>query len=197
MQKNTSRLAKVVKASLGLAACFASTVSAYAIVTFDPTCSLTVAGWGPCGFVGKGDVQLVYNWNNKQLQDNAALVNFRINEGTTTSWTCTRSWVTGPEQNPTEHEVVQVRHTTTVLTGLIDEIARENSKGKDGPVTGFKLISTAGVSVINDGPEIGSCPAAPSEFVYDENAVTESTGTGLQVSTDGTNWYPIPAPVTP
>ena len=42
---------------------------AYAAVTFDPTTGQ--------GFVGKGDVQYTFDWNNAQLQANADDVGFR------------------------------------------------------------------------------------------------------------------------
>jgi hypothetical protein len=38
-------------------------------------CSADAGGYGFCG---KGDVQLVFGWNNKALQENASQVNFRV-----------------------------------------------------------------------------------------------------------------------
>lgn len=52
--------------------------SALAAVTFDASTGT--------GFVGKGDVQLAFGWNNKQLQANAAGVTFpgdRVSSGDT------------------------------------------------------------------------------------------------------------------
>ena len=48
--------------SIGAALLFAVAIAS-ASVTFNPATGT--------GFVGKGDVQLAYGWNNKQLQDNA------------------------------------------------------------------------------------------------------------------------------
>src|SRR4029453_13669759 len=67
---------------LGLAACLAVGVIAYAAVTIDED------GFG---FVGKGDVQAIFDWNNADLQENAALLDFRFVGGTTTTWTCQRN----------------------------------------------------------------------------------------------------------
>ncbi len=94
-----------------------------ASVTFDPATG--------AGFVGKGDVQLEYGWNNAQLQANAATVEFRYNSSTetVTTWTCSRT-------NPAGIEVVTPRNrsVTTSIQGVIDTIARERNQ-----VTGFIL----------------------------------------------------------
>jgi len=154
---------------------------AIASVTFDPATGT--------GFVGKGDVQLVFNWNNKVLQDNASSVDFRVNSVSATTWTCTKIVVQGNDET---REIVQQRSTTTTNQGLVTTVARENSKGKDGAVTGFYLTGYEGTPVqATDGPAVGSCPADPSGFVYDGNAVTTESGGGLQVTRDGTNWYII------
>ena len=154
---------------------------ATASVTFDPATG--------AGFVGKGDVQLVFSWNNKALQENASTVDFRVNSVAETTWSCTKVVVQG---NDVVRDIVQQRSTTTTTAGLVTTVARENSKGKDGAVTGFYLTGYEGTPVVGtDGPEPGSCPANPSGFVYDENAVTTVSGGGLQVTHDGTNWYSI------
>lgn len=57
----------------------------FASVTFDPTTG--------AGFVGKGDVQTAFGWNNQALQANAADVTFSYNAVDTYSATC--SWITG------------------------------------------------------------------------------------------------------
>ena len=41
------------------------------------------------------------------------------------------------------------------------------------------------------GPAVGSCPAAQSGLVYDQNAETTESGGGLEVTYDGTNWVSI------
>lgn len=46
---------------------------ALAIVTFDPSTG--------AGFVGKGDVQLAFGWNNATLQQNANAIGFSYNYG--------------------------------------------------------------------------------------------------------------------
>jgi hypothetical protein len=148
------------------------------------------------GFVGKGDVQLVYGWNNKQLQDNAGLVDFRISSVTETEseWSCSK-------QNPgqPDREIVQERSSTTVVTtqGLLTTVARDNSKGKDGPVTGFYLDGyegSAGTTTSTKGPAPKSCPATASDFEYDKNLIenTRTTTGGLEVTINGTTWLTVP-----
>ena len=177
--KTTSlRLAAGTAVLAGLAA-LASPASA--VVTFDPATGT--------GFVGKGDVQLVFGWNNKALQDKAGAVDFRVNSSSETSWTCTKLVLQGNDET---REIVQQRSFSITTQGLVTTVARDNSKGKDGPVTGFYLQGYEnGATVETSGPAVGSCPADPSGFVYDNNAATTESGGGLQVSSNSTDWYPI------
>lgn len=162
---------------------FAST-AALAIVSVDLDTGV--------GFVGKGDVQLVYGWNNKALQDNASSVRFRLNSETVTevSWECTN------QNNDKVQE--RSRTTTTSLQGLVTTVARDNSKGKDGPVTGFNLNGFDGTptsSSETDGPPLNSCPNSAGTWYLSSPAGTPETistgGTGLEVSRSGITWDPI------
>ncbi|MDQ0730294.1 hypothetical protein [Arthrobacter sp. B1I2] len=172
---------KVGAGAAVFAGLFALASPAVATVTFDPATG--------AGFVGKGDVQLVYGWNNKALQDKAGAVDFRVNSSSETSWTCTKVVVQGNDET---RDVVQQRNSSITFQGLVTTVARDNSKGKDGPVTGFYLQGYEnGATVETSGPAVGSCPADPSGFVYDDNAVTTGSGGGLEVSADGTTWYHI------
>lgn len=178
MKTRSLRVAATAAACAGL---LALATPALATVTFDPATGT--------GFVGKGDVQTVFTWTNKALQENAPTVDFRVNSVAETSWTCTKTVIQG---NDEVREIVQQRSTTTTTQGLVTTVARENSKGKDGAVSGFYLKGYEGSPVLGtDGPEPGSCPSDPSGFVYDDNAVTTTSGGGLQVTRDGTNWYSI------
>lgn len=68
---------------------------AYADVTFDPATGT--------GFVGKGDVQSAFGWNNKQLQNNATAgyVRFAYVEAITTIIECRDVILTVPPGPPT------------------------------------------------------------------------------------------------
>lgn len=173
---------KITAVSAAFAGLMLAAVPATAAVTFDPATGT--------GFVGKGDVQIVFSWSNKALQDNASKVDFRVNSVTETSWTCSKEVVQG---NGVVRDIVQERSTSSTTQGLVTSVARENSKGKDGAVTGFFLTGyEGGASVsVTDGPAVGSCPANPSGFVYDGNAETTETGGGLEVTADGNSWHPL------
>jgi hypothetical protein len=132
-------------------------------------------------FVGKGDVQTFFGWNNQALQRNATYIDFQYSLGETTTWTCTRTWVTGPENNQTEHEVIHERNNSTTTQGLFTTLGRDISDGLNGPNTGFVLTQDGDPTTVTDGPAVGTCPADPSGFVYDNNAQTISTGSGLQI----------------
>ncbi|MFN3514759.1 MAG: hypothetical protein ACK41C_17070 [Phenylobacterium sp.] len=164
---------------IGLAAVSAALISsaALAAVTFDPATGT--------GFVGKGDVQLVYGWNNKALQDNAGSVQFRANATTVTevSWICTNS--------NNEQTQERARTTTTEVQGVVTSVARERNQ-----ITGFNLNGYSGTptqSSETEGPPLNSCPSGPWTLTTPAGApeVVGGGADGLEVSTDGTTWYPV------
>lgn len=117
---------KAVKTVLAVAACAAASVAVYAAVAFDASTG--------AGFVGKGDIQNKYGWNNKQLNDNAASIGFRMSVGSvvSTTWTCDKD--TGPQ--------TQERNNTTTISsqGVVSHIARDNKR----QITGFILTGYDG-----------------------------------------------------
>ena len=133
------------------------------------------------GFVGKGDVQLIYGWNNAQLQNNASLVRFQVSQSTTTeySWQCL---------NGGGNDVNKSDSTTTTTQGVVDSIARVKNQ-----ITGFNLNGYSGepvVTTVPSGPARDACGNGQA-FVDgsdDGGTITASSG-GLQVSTDGTTWF--------
>jgi hypothetical protein len=134
------------------------------------------------GFVGKGDVQLIYGWNNKALQDNAAAVQFRASSEVVTerSWVCTNA----NNQNTQERE----RSTTTSTQGVVSSIARERNQ-----ITGFNLTGYSGTpteSSSTEGPPVNSCPSGPWSLTSPAGDPTVvSSESHVQVSRDGTNWF--------
>lgn len=153
---------------------------ALATVTFDPQTGV--------GFVGKGDVQLIYGWKNAQLQQNAKQVQFQVVSEEENAWTCSRP---APTPRDPDREITQQRNNTTTTEGLVTTVARERNQ-----VTGFNLIgySEEGVTTSTDGPVTGACPANPSGFTFDEGSLvtTPTQDSQLQVSTNGTDWVNIP-----
>jgi hypothetical protein len=164
---------KSVALIVGVAA-LTVTGSALAAVTFDPATGT--------GFVGKGDVQLVYGWNNKALQDNAGAVQFRASSEVVTerSWTCTNA------NNESTQE--RDRTTTTETQGVVSSIARERNQ-----ITGFNLTGYSGTpteSSSTEGPPVNSCPSGPWSLTSPAGDPTVvSSESHVQVSIDGTNWF--------
>ena len=143
--KKIAPLAVTAFVAAMLVGAFSFTTTAYAAVTFNPTTGE--------GFVGKGDVQEAFDWNNKQLQQNAPGVSFKFVSTTVTEreWTCTNA--------NNQNEQVRERTTTTTTTGLVDSIARERNQ-----ITGFNLEGFSGTpteSSTTEGPPVNSCPSGP------------------------------------
>lgn len=133
-------------------------VPASAAVTFDAETGT--------GFIGKGDVQLAFGWNNKQLNDNAGGVSFSVTATSETSWDCLN----------TRNEKIQERSRTETTAGLVAHLTRDNKK----QVTGFNLTgySGTGSSTVVDGPALHSCPNANGTWVLVEGSTETSAGEG-------------------
>lgn len=129
---------KMILASLVAAAFLGQAMVAQAAVVYEP---------GAGGFVGKGDVQVAFGWNNKQLQDNASKVTFTYDSTDVYEGTCT--WEAGKSGN------VQTK-SRTISLGVDGSVAVEARKNSQGQITGFSL---GGFSE-GEGSEIGSVPKA-------------------------------------
>ncbi|MDO8905797.1 hypothetical protein [Hydrogenophaga sp.] len=133
------------------------------------------------GFVGKGDVQVALNLNNKMLQDNASKVTFRTSSTTVTevSWICTNT----NNQSTQERE----RTTTTTSEGIVTSVARERNQVTGFILSGYGAGQTTTTST--DGPPLNSCP---NNWVLtpagDPVTVGDPTFSPLQVSIDGEVW---------
>jgi hypothetical protein len=136
--KNAARLILATTAALACGAAFAS-------VSFDPSTG--------AGFVGKGDVQTAFGWNNATLQKNAGSVTFTYATKATYDVTC--EWNTYTNGN-VNHEVKTIHHENTegltiASTAVFASSTRTN---RNGDVTGFNLLGYAGVA-----PSGGDVPA--------------------------------------
>ena len=157
--------------SIGAALMFASAILS-ASFTFDPASGN--------GFVGKGDVQLAYGWNNKQLQDNAGGVGFTYQAQEQYKYDCTFTVEVGRDK--VREPRTQNRGKDTSLNALVQYDARTQKQ-----ITGFTLIglettTTTGGEVPVNGD---SCPGGP----FDDGAISNvelvsSTG-GLYVDFGG------------
>ena len=104
------------------------------------------------GFVGKGEVQTAFGWNNKVVQTNAGGVDFQVEMVTENSWVCTKDGA----KNTQERENVRT------TAALIDSVTRDNKKQVTGfTLSGYQRDADGNVveTVINrDGPALGTCP---------------------------------------
>lgn len=154
---------KKVLATLAMVA-FAST--SFAAVTIDED---------GIGFVGKGDVQEIYNWNNSDLQSNHALVQFRLGTPGVYSWTCL---------HPVHGEKNAKQETKKVNSNL----AIDTRKNKNGQVTGFNLNGFGESETL----VVGQCE---NKWTLKQDSIKftgpEDESNVLQVSIDGTEWHDL------
>ena len=155
---------KLVRKTALAAALAVVSMAALATVTFNPATGT--------GFVGKGDVQNAFAWNNAALQQNIGGISFSYNSSVTYSGTC--YWVTGPVQNRTEHTVT---HTTeTNVNGTVNWDARTHHQVDGIYLTGFGDTTEGG----GDIPVVGGpCPGNPGTgAVYIDVQVVPGGSTG-------------------
>ena len=143
MRRKLNLLAAVaVTAVLGIAG------AAIASVTYDPA---------EGGFVGKGDVQTLFNMNNKAAQDAAKnnLVSFSYDASVGYAFEC--EWWTGPAHNRSYHS-----NTRNVSIDVNSSVAFSDKK--TGQYTGWFLnpIAIAGGSVAE--PTDADCGAEGNEM---------------------------------
>lgn len=138
------------------------------------------------GFVGKGDVQLAFGWNNKQLQTNLAKVTVSLEQASTTvtevTWECTN----------TRNENLQERERATTATastvGVVEAVGRDGKNQITGVnLQGWEGEPTVTSELTTDGPRPDSCPTnwvltAPAG---DPVLVSDETTGGLYASFDG------------
>ena len=142
------------------------------------------------GFVGKGDVQLAFGWNNKDAQTKTPGVTFTHQSEDKYDVTC--EWETetgGPRSKVIEHDV-----TIKKTVGVNANIAYDARNKKQ--ITGYNLNGFEGTPVITGGslPAVDdSCPMAHATAVVTEVTRTSSTG-GLFVNHSGVS---VPLPNTP
>lgn len=158
-----------------------------------PSFSILYDGNGFPRFVGKGDVQTFFVWNNQVLQANAAYIDFRLFSQATTTWHCLKE-VTNPQTGEIIQEIDIVHNSTETTQGFFTTLGRDISEGKNGPNTGFILTLDGTPTVVTDGPPTNSCPDPNSGFVEGSSS-TVSNGSGLQITKTGPNagpWYNFP-----
>jgi hypothetical protein len=125
--------------ALALVAMLVASTAAIAAVQFDPTTGT--------GFVGKGDVQLAFGWNNKQLQTNASGVSFSYN--TTDTYDAVCQWVTGEGTRGEKTHTVTQEKSTAVNSAIAYDPRVKNQ------ITGFTLKEFGATTTTGEVPEVG------------------------------------------
>lgn len=136
--------------------------AAMATVTFDPDTGT--------GFVGKGDVQLAFGWNNAAAQTNGRSVTFTYNVTATYDVEC--EWYTTAGPNTIHHDITIPRHVS--VNDTIQYDARTHKQ-----IDGYILIGFG--SEQDDGtiPEVGdTCPGHSDEGTVTNVTPTSSSGDG-------------------
>jgi hypothetical protein len=167
------RRAKKLYLAMGLAlvALLVAAGAVFAAVTFDPATGT--------GFSGKGDVQLAFGWNNKQLQSNASGVSFTYNSTDTYEAVCT--FITGEGTKGEQTHNVSRTSSTAVNSTIAYDPRVKNQ------ITGFNLTGLGETTTSGDVPVVGgSCPGGPDGGTYTSVTLVSSTG-GLFVNYGGTS----------
>ena len=119
------------------------------------------------GFVGKGDVQLAFNWNNKQLQQNATSVTFSYEETGTYTFECQK---VNKDTGLPEGDVKTFKNKVQSVESSLNGDPRQ-TKGQN-QFTGFILSGIQSTEVTGEG-----CPGG---FPY-EVSKTPNEGAGTVV----------------
>lgn len=148
---------------------FKKIVTIIGIATFATTAvaAVTMNADG-VGFVGKGDVQLAFGWNNAQLQTNAGGVTFSYNSQDNYDAECYWETTTG-NGKIIVHDITVPKHVS--INGTVTYDARVRNQ-----ITGFNLTGFGGVTVTGTVPVVGSeCPGGNPGTI---TAVTLTGSTG-------------------
>jgi hypothetical protein len=171
----------------------AASEQAFAVAFLDLECGLTPSNsQGKCGWVGKGEVQNAFGWNNARLQQAAPGVDFEYTEEATydvkVKWDSefsSGSDRTDPEEGVTceptggrpAYHCTQTHEVTTTKTSSIDATVNADPRQSPKQFTGFKLVD---VSITEDGnvpTEGDSCPNGGPDSGCTVTSV-EQTGSG-------------------
>ena len=118
-------------------ATFAISSPANAAVTFDAAVGT--------GFVGKGDVQLAFAWNNAQTTANAAGVSFTYNVQEAYKFDCTFTVEVGRDK--VREPRTQNRGTSSAVNATLTREVRKNTQGN---ITGY-ILNGFGTTAVTSG----------------------------------------------
>lgn len=144
--------------------------SAWATVTFNAA--------DGTGFVGKGDLQLAFGWNNAQAQLHIPRVTFKYELSETYTAVC--SWTTGEgTRGERTHNVPRTRSIDVNA-----QIAFDTRQNTQGQITGVRLLGYQGdVREVQAAPVVGEpCPG---------NQGHEGVWTSVEITSSSTGLYAI------
>lgn len=165
-------------ALLTVASVVAAASAAFATVSFDPTSGT--------GFVGKGDVQTAFGWNNAKLQQNAGGVSFSFNDVATYLATCT--WQTGNPDRPQSlktHNVDIPRHTR--VNSSLQYDARTHKQIDGFLLNGYGQTSTEGTVPVVGGACVGNEEGIDHNGQWSAVELVGSSGGTLTVNYGGSS----------
>lgn len=159
--------------------------AALATVTFDVATGK--------GFVGKGDVQLAFGWNNAKLQAQAGNVSFSYVQVEAADYEVVCEFDTPGNKHSTHH--VQTTHKS-LNDSLSFDVTKANRQNPRGDVTGFNLTGATNVQQTASGdpiPSVGDgCPGNSGLGAITGVTVTSSSSTGgLYVSDTALGLGPV------
>jgi len=162
----------MIKRILASAALAAVATVAMASVTFDPATGT--------GFVGKGDVQTAFGFNNATMQAKATATTFSLQAIEVYSAVCTFTTGDGTPGERT-HNVAHVKSSSVNATVAADP--RRTGQWTGWYLTGFGAVTTAGGEV----PVVGApCPGNQGhDGVWTSVELTLSQSGGLYATIDG------------
>jgi hypothetical protein len=152
---------------------FLAAAAALAVVSTAAVASVTIDAGG-FGFVGKGDVQTAYGWNNAVAQAQQNNVSFFVDSSLSYDVTCEWDTVTGGKNSKTITDTV-TNHKNITSTA---EVGKTNKV--TGQYTGWFLNGYQGTFSAAELPQVGdSCPQGGSASDNDPPAndavITEVT----------------------
>lgn len=169
-------------AGAGLAAV---STAALASVTLDVTDGTVT------GFIGKGDVQSAFHYNNKQMQDQVNNVKFNFSDSLEVTFTCTfetthtththdwdRSgdltfkWVGNPRMNPTGSGTGWLVNGDLHLTGNLASLDGLPVEGQACPL-GNGTVDVGSINIVESGATLTATIGGNSQNI----PVTSLTGT--------------------
>ena len=148
--------------------------------------SVTVNADGT-GFVGKGDVQVPFGWNNAVAQQKATGVTFAYIQSNIYSGVC--EWVTGEGTRGMKVHTVTKSRNTEVVAGIAAD------PRKTGQYTGWNLLGFGGSVSTGDVPEVGGACLGEGADGHYTSVNLQSTATQMTATSDGVTKEIVITPV--